>query len=68
MNRKRFIALAATLNANHATLALVQDMADMCEEFNPLFDRAVFIDASTVNLQKSLTTDLRILNRETKEN
>lgn len=50
MTRKHFEAIAHTLNANAAPLALVEDMADTLAETNPRFDRARFIEASTKRL------------------
>lgn len=52
MTRKHFIAIAATLDANRAPLALVQDFADMLEEQNERFDRPRFIEAATINIRR----------------
>lgn len=48
LSRKHFEAIAHTLDANRADLALVEDFADMCAEFNPLFDRKRFVTAATI--------------------
>lgn len=50
MTKKDFIAIAHTLNANVAPLALVQDFADMLAETNPLFNRQMFVKAATERL------------------
>jgi hypothetical protein len=65
MTKKDFIAIAAVLNANHADTALVLDMADMLGEQNPLFNRALFVDASTTALRDSLAFELKTIERET---
>ncbi len=64
MTRKHFEAIAHTLDANRANLALVCDFADMCGEFNEQFDRERFIKAATLNLRKDAETEIRILKRE----
>jgi hypothetical protein len=61
MTHKHFEAIAETLNANVAPLALVLDFADMCEETNPLFDRARFITAATINLLDSEARTVRMI-------
>jgi hypothetical protein len=50
MTKKHFEAIAHTLNANHAPMELVLDMADTLSEHNARFDRDVFIKASTHNI------------------
>lgn len=50
MTRKDFETIAHVLNANVATLELVQDFADALAETNVNFDRTRFIEASTVRL------------------
>jgi hypothetical protein len=47
MTRQDFEKIAVVLDANHAPLAIVQDMADMLEEQNERFDRTRFVQAST---------------------
>jgi hypothetical protein len=61
MSKKDFEAIAHVLNANVANLAIVLDFADMLEESNPRFDRARFIDASTVKLLDSHSRTGRML-------
>ena len=61
MTKKHFIAIAATLNANRAPLALVEDMADTLAETNDLFDRERFIQASTVALLDITTYEAKRL-------
>ena len=63
MTKKDFEAIAEVLNANAAPLSLVLDFADMCEESNPRFNRALFVQASTAKLEVALTTDRRMLAR-----
>lgn len=67
MTKRDFEAIAHTLNANVAPLALVSDFADMCEETNPRFDRQRFIIASTANLRAQQESDARLLLNEIKE-
>lgn len=50
MTKKDFIAIADVLDANLASLEMVEDMADVLEETNPRFDRKRFIAASTLSL------------------
>lgn len=64
MTRKHFEAIAHTLDANHAPLALVLDFADMLEEQNERFDRGRFVTASTKNLADALRRDSLALTRE----
>ncbi len=63
MNRKHFEAIAHTLDANRADLALVEDMADTLEEFNPLFNRARFVKAATLWYDDHLAHEARMLER-----
>lgn len=58
MTKKHFIAIAANLDANRAPLALVLDLADEFEGFNPNFDRAQFVEASTLNLRDEAASTL----------
>lgn len=67
MTKKDFIAIAATLAANAAPLALVLDFADMLADSNPRFNRPLFVDAATGQLRKELESDLRMLNNAVKE-
>jgi hypothetical protein len=61
MSKKDYIAIAEVLNANHATLETVLDMADMLEDDNERFDRDRFVRASTGNLRDSAAHLLRRL-------
>lgn len=63
MTKKDFIAIANTLNANHADFALVSDFADMCAKSNPLFDRARFITAASSNIREDALRVARMLDR-----
>lgn len=64
MTKAQFEAIAATLNANRADYALVADFADMCEEFNPNFDRARFIATASDERRKDLQSEMRRFDRE----
>lgn len=63
MTKKDFTAIAITLDANRAPLALVEDFADMLEDSNPLFDRQKFIVAATIELRATMSRDHRHLAR-----
>lgn len=65
MTKKHFEAIAHTLNANFAPMALVLDFADMCEEMSDRFDRQMFVLASTRNLIRVCESEARILAIET---
>lgn len=65
MTKKHFEAIAHTLNANFASMALVLDFADMCEEMSDRFDRQMFVLASTRNLIRVCESEARILAIET---
>lgn len=64
MTKKDFIAIAATLDANLASQAIVLDFADMLGEQNPRFDRARFVEAATINLRAIRESQARILASE----
>ena len=65
MSTKRdFIAVAEILNANTASLAMVQDFADMFAEQNPRFNRPLFINAATGELRRLRATEDYLWNKE----
>lgn len=66
MTKKHFIAIAALLDANRASLAIVSDFADLFEEENPRFNRQQFVEAATLNMRDDLNHALRALDYETK--
>mgnify|MGYP006193456685 FL=1 len=66
MNQQEVDAIAHTLDANEAPLALVLDFADMLEESVNDFSRKAFVRSATLRLDKSLATDIRMLLRATK--
>lgn len=53
MTRKDYQKIVEILDANVVEVGVVLDFADMLEEDNPRFDRARFIDASTIKLRDS---------------
>lgn len=59
--KRYYVKVAHTLNANHASLAIVLDFADMFEEDDERFDRAAFVQAATGNLRDDLTRELYML-------
>lgn len=63
MTRKDFEAIAEVLNANHASFAIVSDMADMLEETNPRFDRGLFFKAATSEIREDAARLVRMLDR-----
>lgn len=63
MTRQDFTAIAVCLDANHADLSMVLDFADMLGEQNERFNRALFVQAATGNLQTLVTYDAKRLAR-----
>jgi hypothetical protein len=61
MTKQHFEAIAHVLDANVTPLPIVLDFADMLEEQNERFDRARFIDASTIKLLDSHSRTVRML-------
>jgi hypothetical protein len=61
MTRKDFEAIAHILDANVADIGIVLDFTDLLEETNPRFDRARFIDASTIKLRDSWSRGPRMM-------
>ncbi len=59
MTKRGYIAIAHVLNVNHASLEIVQDMADMLGEDNPRFDRTRFMDAACIEIAMDAQTALR---------
>jgi hypothetical protein len=49
MSRKHFEAIAQSLRRSHATHEVIEQMADTLAGFNPMFDRARFVEASVGN-------------------
>jgi hypothetical protein len=47
MSRKHFEAIAQSLRRSHASQEVIEGMADTLAGFNPMFDRARFIEAAT---------------------
>lgn len=62
--KQHFVKVATLLDANHASLEIVQDFADLFGEDNERFDRVRFVEASTLNIRKDALAQQRRLLRE----